>query len=162
MTEAQPAHHRVPIGGEELAAARGAGEIYSGDLGSFPSDHASFYMTLSAGIWAASRRAGLVALAWTLFVTLGSRMVTGQHSLLDIAVGSAIGVAILLLCRAAVDAWGKRLTEPMGRWSLKHPGWSAGLAFLIAFETSNTLADIKDIKGFAEAAYADLRSETRS
>lgn len=157
LVEATPLPHRVPLGGEEAAAARAGGEIYRGDFGSFPSDHASFYMTLAAGIWMASRKAGVIALLWTLLVTLGSRVVTGQHTFLDIAAGSAIGLAVLASLRVVVTRWGAWMTKPVIEWSSKRPALSSALAFLIAFEATNTLDDVRDLKGFAEVVYADIR-----
>ena len=47
-----------------------SGEIETNDLGSFPSDHAGFFIAISLGIWLASRRLGLLALGWSVFVIL--------------------------------------------------------------------------------------------
>src|SRR5437016_7327430 len=41
------------------------GDVETNDLGSFPSDHAGFFIAISLGIWLASRRLGLIALGWT-------------------------------------------------------------------------------------------------
>jgi len=121
------------------------GEIIQNDLGSFPSDHAGLYMTLAVGILLACRSIGLVALAWTLFVTLGSRIITGQHSPLDIAVGSIIGVGILLIAQFVVGRWGKRLIDPVVNWTLKHSALSSAIIFVCIFEATNTLENIRPL-----------------
>src|SRR2546430_13859637 len=66
-----------------------SGEIETNDLGSFPSDHAGFFIAISLGIWLASRRLGLLAVGWTLFVILAGKMISGQHTPLDVAAGAA-------------------------------------------------------------------------
>ena len=57
-------------------------------LSSFPSDHAGFFLVISLGIFLASRRIGLVALGWTMFVILAGKMIQAQHAPFDIAAGS--------------------------------------------------------------------------
>src|SRR5467141_621332 len=65
------------------------GDVETNDLGSFPSDHAGFFLAISLGIWLASRRLGLIALGWTLLVILMGKMIGAQHTPLDIAAGAA-------------------------------------------------------------------------
>ena len=121
------------------------GEIAQNDLGTFPSDHSGFYMTLAVGILLACRSIGLVALAWTIFVTLGSRILTGLHTPLDIAVGSGIGVGILLVLQFIVGNWGKRLTDPIVNWTLKYSALSSAVIFVFIFEATNTLENIRPL-----------------
>src|SRR5882724_12841796 len=52
-----------------------SGDVDSNDLGSFPSDHAGFFIAISLGIFLASRRLGWLALCWTLFVNLAGKMI---------------------------------------------------------------------------------------
>lgn len=121
------------------------GELNRNDLSSFPSDHAGFYMTLALGIFLASRGLGLLAIGWTLVVTLGSRVITGQHSPLDVAVGAAIGVAILLLFQLLLNRWLPRLVDPVVTWTQRHQVLSAGVIFIVIFEAANTLQDLRPI-----------------
>src|SRR5712691_2325061 len=61
------------------------GDVQTNDLGSFPSDHASFFLAISLGIFLVSRRIGLIALGWTVFVILTGKMIMGAHAPVDIA-----------------------------------------------------------------------------
>ncbi|MBA2737543.1 MAG: phosphatase PAP2 family protein [Pyrinomonadaceae bacterium] len=121
------------------------GEIIQNDLGTFPSDHSGFYMTLAVGILLACRSIGLIALGWTIFVTLGSRVITGQHTPLDIAVGSGIGIGILLILQFIIGNWGKRLIDPIVNWTLKHSALSSAIIFIFIFEATNTLENIRPL-----------------
>jgi membrane-associated phospholipid phosphatase len=90
--------YREPLNGgaSNRYRALARGEIEQNDLYSFPSDHAGFFVALALGIFLASRRAGALALGWTLAAILLPRIVTGMHSPLDIAVGAGIGALVLL------------------------------------------------------------------
>src|SRR5207302_9994414 len=67
-----------------------SGDVDRNDLGSFPSDHAGFFIAISLGIWLASRRLGWLALGWTFFVILAGKMIGAHHTPLDIAAGAAV------------------------------------------------------------------------
>lgn len=121
------------------------GEIIQNDLGTFPSDHSGFYMTLAVGILLACRSIGLIALGWTILVTLGSRVITGQHTPLDIAVGSGIGIGILLTLQFIIGNMGKRLIDPIVNWTLKHSALSSAVIFIFIFEATNTLENIRPL-----------------
>ena len=148
LVETAPLDFRVPLDEENQKSfnALRRGEIIQNDLGSFPSDHAGFYMTLAVGILLACRSAGLIALFWTLFVTLASRVITGQHSPLDIAAGSLIGVGILLITQFVFGNWGKRLIDPVVDWTLKYSALSAAAIFIFLFEAVNTLEDVHQLQ----------------
>jgi membrane-associated phospholipid phosphatase len=147
LVESPRLNFRVPLDHENQKSfnAMKRGEIIQNDLGSFPSDHAGFYMTLAFGIFLASRSIGLLALAWTLFVMLGSRVITGQHSPLDIAAGSAIGIAILLSLQLIIGDLGKRLVDPIVNLTLKYSALSSAIIFLFIFEATNTLENTRHI-----------------
>ena len=121
------------------------GEIEENDLGSFPSDHAGLFATIVGGILIASRAAGLAALAWLVLVTLGARVVAGQHSPLEVVVGAAIGIAILLPVQFIASRWGRRPLDAVVGWTIAHPALSAALLFLCAFEVTNVLDDVSRI-----------------
>lgn len=145
LVESPRLSYRVPLDEENQKSYKALqrGEIVQNDLGSFPSDHAGLYMTLAVGIFLASRSIGLIAVFWALFVTLGSRVVTGQHSPLDIAVGSGIGIGILLIFQVVAENWGKRLIEPIVGWTLKHSAFASSLIFVFVFEATNTFENAR-------------------
>jgi len=67
----------------------------------FPSDHAVLGFALVAIIWGASRRLGLVALAWAVLGVCVPRIVFGFHWPTDLIGGALIGVGGVLLARWA-------------------------------------------------------------
>ncbi len=121
------------------------GEIDENDLASFPSDHAAFFFALAIGIFLASRRAGALALGWTLIVICGSRIISGTHSPLDIAAGLGIGGTILLACQLAARRWFARPFNAAGQWTIGRPGLSAAALFLVLFEAANTLENTREV-----------------
>ena len=100
---------------------------------------------MALGIVFACRLAGFIALGWAVFVILLSRIVTGMHSPLDIAAGSAIGAGWLIACQAVFNRWLSRLTEPVAGLSLRYQGLAAALLCLILFEATNTLTNVEDL-----------------
>lgn len=147
LVESQHLNYRVPLDDESQKRFKALqnGEVIENDLGTFPSDHAGFYMTLAVGILLACRGAGLIALFWTIFVTLGSRIITGEHSPLDIAVGSGIGIAILLAMQFVLGKAGKRFIDPIVNWTLKYSALSSAILFIVIFEATNTLENIRPL-----------------
>ena len=147
LVESSRLNYRVPLDEESQKTFKALqrGEVIQNDLGSFPSDHAGFFMTIAVGILLASRSIGLIACFWTLFITLGSRIITGQHSPLDIAVGSGIGIGILFLFQFIFDSWGKRLVDPVVNWTFKHSAFASAIIFVFLFEATNTLENTRAV-----------------
>lgn len=132
------------------------GAIEENDLASFPSDHAAFFFALSLGIFFANRRAGAFALAWTLVVICGSRMITGTHSPLDIVAGIVIGGAIVGAAQWLARRWLRRPADAMAGWTVRWPGLTAALLFLVLFEVANTLDNARDGARAAKAMVARM------
>jgi membrane-associated phospholipid phosphatase len=127
------------------------GQVDANDLATFPSDHAAFFIALSLGILLACRRAGWIALAWTLLVTLASRVAAGMHSPLDVAAGGLIGAAILVLLQLGFAGRRSRFLEPVIAWTSRHSGLTAALLFLMLFEAANTMQTLKRVLELASA-----------
>lgn len=125
-----------------------SGDIDSNDLGSFPSDHAGFFIAISLGIFLASRRLGWLAIGWSVFVILGGKLISGQHTPLDIAAGATVAIAelafIQYVMRKGLRGWLDRLTGLTVRYS----ALSSAIVFLIAFEMSSTMIHIRAFLGF--------------
>lgn len=147
LVESQKLSFRVPLDDESQKGfqALQKGDVFQNDLGSFPSDHAGFYLTLAVGIWLASRRIGSIAIAWTVFVIMGSRVITGQHSPLDVVVGGGIGIVILLLIQLIVGKGFRKLLDPITKWTLQHQALSSALIFITIFEAANTLQNLRPL-----------------
>src|SRR5437016_3838339 len=128
------------------------GDIDTNDLGSFPSDHAGFFLAISLGIWLASRRLGFLALGWTLLVIiLAGKMIGGHHTPLDIAAGAAVAIVELAIIQYVVkkrfNAWLDKLTG----LTLRYSAFSSAIIFAVVFEVSSTLVHIRAFLGLLSA-----------
>ncbi|HKW13444.1 MAG TPA: phosphatase PAP2 family protein [Candidatus Krumholzibacteria bacterium] len=157
LVESRHLPYRVPLESASQKKYRGLlqGELASNDLDAFPSDHAAFYITIAAGIMLAVPAIGRFAMAWTILVILVGRMVTGQHSPLDIVAGAAIGAFILFVCQAVFGGWLRWSVDWLARWTLRHQAVATALVFIALFEVSNTLQDLNALieTGSAVARY---------
>lgn len=152
LVETAKLAYREPLNGGVANRYRALkrGEIEQNDLGSFPSDHAGFFMALSLGIFLASRRAGALALAWTGAAILLPRIVTGMHSPLDIAAGAGIGAGLLLAIQFVARRTRRWALEPLAGWTLRHEALAAAAVFFVAFESTNVLNNVRDLAGTGE------------
>lgn len=125
-----------------------SGDVDSNDLGSFPSDHAGFFIAISLGIFLASRRLGLLALGWSLLVILGGKMISGQHTPLDIAAGATVAFAELMLIQYLVRKGFRGWLDTLTGLTLRYSALSSAIIFLIAFEVSSTMVHIRAFLGF--------------
>jgi len=121
------------------------GQIIDNDLESFPSDHAGFFLTIALGIFLACRRAGLLALGWTIFVPLAAKVILGQHSPLDIAVGAGIAVLVLTTMQMILGRFAGRVLDPIVGWTIRNSAISAAILFIALFEVSNTLDGVREV-----------------
>ena len=128
-----------------------SGDVQTNDLGSFPSDHAGFFIAISLGIWLASRRLGLIALGWTLFVILAGKMIDGQHTPLDIAAGAAIAITEVSILQYAARKRIGRLLDRVTPLTLRYSALSSAAIFLVAFEMSSTLIHVRAFFGLLVA-----------
>lgn len=127
------------------------GRLDANDLATFPSDHAALFIALSLGILLACRRAGAVALGWTLAVTLAARVAAGMHWPADIAVGALIGAGMLGTLQLALAGRRARLWQPLLGWADRRPGITAALLFLLLLEAANTMQTLKRALELASA-----------
>ncbi len=128
-----------------------SGDVQTNDLGSFPSDHAGFFITIALGIWLASRRLGLVALGWTVFVILAAKMISGQHTPIDIAAGSAVALVELSLIQYAAQQRFGKLLDKLTPLTLRYSALSSAIIFAVVFEVSSTLIHVRAFFGLLAA-----------
>lgn len=121
-----------------------SGNIETNDLGSFPSDHAGFFLVISFGIWLASRRLGWLALGWTVLVILAGKMISAQHTPLDIAGGALVALGVLAALRFfAARRWIDELLARISQLTLRHSALSSAFIFAVVFEMSSTLVHVR-------------------
>jgi membrane-associated phospholipid phosphatase len=125
-----------------------SGDIDPNDLGSFPSDHAGFFIAISLGIFLASRRIGLLALGWSIFVILAGKLISGQHTPLDIAAGATVAIAELALIQYVVRRSFRGWLDKLTGLTLRYSALSSAIIFLVAFEVSSTMIHIRAFLGF--------------
>ncbi|HXT63137.1 MAG TPA: phosphatase PAP2 family protein [Pyrinomonadaceae bacterium] len=124
------------------------GDVETNDLGSFPSDHAGFFLVISLGIWLASRRLGLLAIGWTVFVILAAKMISAQHTPFDVLAGATVAIIELAVLRYLVaDKWVDRQLERLSQLTLRHSALSSAFIFAVAFEMSSTLVHVRELIG---------------
>jgi len=128
-----------------------SGEIETNDLGSFPSDHAGFFIAISLGIWLASRRLGLLALGWSVFVILAGKMISGQHTPLDVAAGATVAIVELAIVQYVVRKKLGGWLDKLSGLTLRYSAMSSAIVFLIAFEVSSTMIHIRAFLGLLAA-----------
>ena len=78
-------------------------------------------------------------------VIMGSRIIAGQHSPLDVVVGGGIGTVILLLVQLIIGKGFRKLIDPMIRWTVRYQALSSALIFIIIFEAANTLQNLRPL-----------------
>src|SRR5437868_5441042 len=127
------------------------GDVETNDLGSFPSDHAGFFIAISLGIWLASRRLGWLALGWTVLVILGGKMISAQHTPLDIAAGAMVAIVEVSLIQFVLRKQFSGLMERLTSLTLRYSALSSAVIFLVAFEVSSTMIHIRAFLGLLAA-----------
>lgn len=154
LVELKRTNVRVPLDEESQKDHRALvnGDVESNDLGSFPSDHAGFFLTISLGIFLAYRRIGAIALGWTVFVILAGKMIQGAHAPVDILAGGTVALvefsAIRLVAKNRLDS----LLDPVTAWTVRHAAFSSALLFAIVFEISSTLFHVRQALALLAAA----------
>ena len=154
LTEMKRMPVRTPLD-EESQKERQAvvsGDLQSNDLGSFPSDHAGFFLVISFGIWLASRRLGLVAVGWTVLVILAGKLISAQHTPLDILAGGFVALTVLAIFRFMAA---RRFVDGLLAWisqlTIRHGALSSALIFAVTFEMSSTLVHVRQFVGLLGA-----------
>jgi len=154
LVEMKRTNVRIPVDDASQKEYRAllSGDVETNDLGSFPSDHAGFFLVISFGIWLASRRLGWLALGWTVFVILAAKMISAQHTPLDIAAGALVAVVELALLRYAfARKWFDGMLEKTSQLTLRHSAFSSALIFAVAFEMSSTMVHVREFLGLLAA-----------
>jgi hypothetical protein len=154
LVELKRTNVRVPLDEESQKDHRALvnGDVESNDLGSFPSDHAGFFLTISLGIFLAYRRIGAVALGWTVLVILAGKMIQGAHAPVDILAGGTVAFVELSTIRLVARNRLDRMLDAVTDWTVRHTAFSSALLFAIVFEISSTLFHVRQALSLLAAA----------
>ncbi len=154
LVETKRTNVRVPLDEESQKDHRDLinGDVKTNDLGSFPSDHAGFFLAISLGIFLASRRIGIVAVGWTVFVILAGKMIMAEHAPVDIAAGAAVAITELSALRFAARTRLGTILDRISALTFKYSALSSALLFAVVFEISSTLFHIRELLALLAAA----------
>jgi undecaprenyl-diphosphatase len=123
---------------------------YSG-ASCFPSDNATLFFTLAAGIYFIDRHVGTLMFFYVLLFVCLPRIYLGLHYPTDILAGALLGVGVSFLFNS------KRMrcsvTKPFMYLMEKKPGLFYACFFLASFQMGTTFMDVRNIANSAYKLY---------
>ena len=155
---ALPFHVPLDHKSQDRYADLRAGTIEKNDLESFPSDHAGFFIFVSIGLCFVSRWLGAISMFWTLVFVLGSKVMAGQHSPLDIVGGALVAVIWALVVFSWSQSLGRRFLDRAVQASLAYPSLAGVLIFLMTFEVTATFNNTHQVLAAGKQMYRIWRS----
>jgi undecaprenyl-diphosphatase len=121
---------------------------------SFPSDHATIFVALTVVVWRASSRLGVLALLATLFANI-PRLYVGFHYPSDIAFGTMLGIALVMLA----TAYGPRLlARRVLAWGDAKPAMFHAIGFMVCFQVATLFVDIRRL-GWIDPRHIGLNAD---
>jgi len=113
---------------------------------SFPSDHATLFFAMAAGILLVSRRLGWCAVAWVILVISFPALYLGIHWPTDVLAGAGLGICFAQFARIPrVRAITRQMVAPMYE---KRPAIFLPVLFLWSYETTVLFDDIRRVLFF--------------
>lgn len=109
----------------------------------FPSDHAMLWFAIAFGIFLVHRRAGILAMLYTVLFICVPRIYLGLHHPTDIIGGAVMGALIVIACCA--DPVRERIAGPLVKWSYRHPPSFYMIAFALTYGLTTHYYEIKGL-----------------
>lgn len=124
------------------------------DWSSMPSDTAMLFAAFTFGIWAISRRLGILALLHLLLFVVFAKLYAGQHYPSDLLVGAVIGAGITwAVLSTSFPGQLYRILEP---WQVSRPGLFYIGFFLFTYAFVDMFKDVRRLAHVAEFALHSL------
>lgn len=119
------------------------------DWSSFPSDHAAVYFTLATCLYFVSRRLGILALCWAVFVTSLPRVYLGLHYPTDMIAGALLGIGVAFLSKSS--AIKTVVTGRVMRWHERYPGPFYAAMFLLCVQLATAFESVLLLRDYFKA-----------
>lgn len=116
-------------------------------LSSFPSDHAVLFISIATGLFYVSRKIGIFALLYVLFIIMFPRVYLGYHWPSDIVAGGLIGAGVTTLFVKSGWIMGiiSRFTLPLLH---NRPSIFYALFFLVSYQIADMFDASRAFAGF--------------
>ena len=109
----------------------------------FPSDHATLFFALAVGLLPVSRRIGLVAVAWVVFLISFPSLYLGVHWPTDILAGAALGIGMVQLARIPlIRAFTRSCVDHLYE---ERPAVFFAVLYLWSYETTILFEDVRRV-----------------
>jgi len=135
-----------------LLPAFGLGSNFVDNTNSFPSDHASLFFGLVAGMFFVSRRAGFLSLIYVTLFVMFPRVYLGWHYPTDILAGAFLGA--FFVCAANMDFFRTSISERILKYAEAHPHIFYPIFFLFTYQIATLFEGIRTIGEFIIHPYS--------
>jgi undecaprenyl-diphosphatase len=118
--------------------------FYLRRMSSFPSDHASVFISLATGFFFVSPKIGRMVILYTLLIILFPRLYLGYHYPTDLLAGAVIGASITTFFNRSAT-----VRNMISKWIIPlvnhYPGYFYSLLFVVTYEIAETFEGSKEI-----------------
>jgi undecaprenyl-diphosphatase len=110
---------------------------------SFPSDHAALFFALSIGLYYASKKAGILAIIYTVLFIMFPRVYLGLHYPSDIVGGALLGAFSAWITNS--KAFRSRVSAGFVYLEQSRPQFFYSAFFLVTFQIADMFDGIRDV-----------------
>jgi undecaprenyl-diphosphatase len=113
------------------------------NFSSFPSDHAALFFALATGLFFVSKRVGIFAILYTLFIISLPRIYFGLHYPTDIIAGAFIGIITAHIGNLYLNQ--SKIINSIVNFSNTKPANFYPLYFLLSYQIVDLFGDVRAI-----------------